>query len=58
MENGFQPDYLDHMVYGATLAVRKEYVAACKRLGQTPRQLSPLIVGMRSVRPLENNHDV
>jgi hypothetical protein len=44
------PDHIDRMVYTATHAVRRDYIEACARLGQRPRDLSPIVIGMRSVQ--------
>jgi hypothetical protein len=43
-------DNLDVMVFFATHAVRRDYEIACHNLGQQPRKLSPIVIGMRSVR--------
>lgn len=43
-------DPVDRLVYSATLMVRQQYVKSCHELGITPRQLSPVQIGMRSVR--------
>ena len=44
-------DSIDAMVFSATLAVRRDYYNLCHRLGQKPRELSPVVIGMRSVTP-------
>ena len=39
------------MVFSATHAVRKDYIEACRVLGIRPRDLTPPVIGMRSVTP-------
>ena len=43
-------DQLDTTVYRETVNVRRQYVQACQRLGLTPRALTAVTLGMRSVR--------
>jgi len=44
-------DQLDIEVYRETVTIRRMYEQACRNLGQQPRSLSPIIIGMRSVTP-------
>jgi hypothetical protein len=44
------PDQLDKDVYSATHYVRRLYEESCSRLGIPMRNLSPIQIGMRSVR--------
>jgi hypothetical protein len=45
-----RPDKIDKMVYSETLAIRKLYRKACERLGQEPRELTPVTIMQRSVQ--------
>jgi len=45
-----RPDNIDKMVFSATHAVRKDYHAACYRLGLRSRDLTPPVLMQRSVR--------
>lgn len=44
------PDKIDKEVYTETFQVREMYYKACKNLGLKPSKLSPIVIGMRSVR--------
>ena len=43
-------DNLDKQVYTETYQIRDLYYEACARLGLKPRELTPVVIGMRSVR--------
>ena len=50
VESGYRPDHIDRMVYSATQQVRNQYIQSCANLHLQPRDLSPVVIGMRSVR--------
>jgi hypothetical protein len=45
-----RPDKIDKMVFTETHHIRRLYKEACERLGQKPRELTPITIMQRSVR--------